>query len=1164
MLETLGGCTKKGKIATMSGQANADDKRPASTQPPMMHEAFHAMVRKSPHLTGLVDATTGETWSYGEFQTNVLRWAIELRETEGVSLEDVVGIYMEPSPDYVLAMMAILTADAAFTGLELAYPVPMLQNVLVDARAKCVLTKTALKAKPLAASDAIGTAGSMVAPTILCMDDRKLHATRSIDDRETLQKRYEAWTEHATFDNLSFVVYSSGTTGKPKGIANPHRAAALSYEWRFNSLVDYGPGDVVACHVFFIWEALRPLMRGGAVMPLPSDVVFDSERLCENLELRGATEMLFSPSLLENVFIIVPVEELRSKLRKLRTIWLNGEVVSMALRKRCFDFLGPRTGGADDGVNVRVINLYSISECHEVAAVDLVDIDEKFTEKFCPVGEPTTEVYILDEEGKIVPDGDAGELFVAGDMLARGYLHLPELTATRFVDDHFRGSGKMYRTGDRCRMLPNGQLEILGRCDFMVKIRGYSIVLGAVEAALMKAIRLSSCAVFADGEEGEDKYLVAFVIRAASVDQDSDSMNDEGAAKLATWTVDAHTGECPEIRRVVDGLLPHYMVPSVYIEVDSFPVCGQGSKLDRKALQAQLADWRAARQSLHVSAGAGTPNVGNALEKDGAENLRRLVKYLRIPRTSSREDVESTMILLWETVLDRQPHTIRTTSDFHEQGGHSLKAARLAAAVNKAFAGACVTAVDVLHGKVTVAELCDRVLADMKRTSVEATVTVQQKEKPPKETVTAAGHKSESKESADNKRILQCVRDDSRLPDDIVYTQSTSGKVKTIQSAENIFLTGATGFLGSHLLSEILSNSKATVYCLVRNPSPDALKMSFEKFGLPTVNDQLVRAIPVRGDLCKPNFGYDAATWENLISKVEVVVHCGAAVSLSASYAALRPINIEGTLNAIRLATSAKNAGASLAYVSSNGIFSCEAGVKEIFYEDKNDSLSCLPSRLGSRDGYGLTKWAAERLVTTVNRDRGLPTVTVRFGNLGGRTTDPAGSANPLDYQSMILRACSTLKSRPIVSGWGFEATPVDFAAKAFVALASDARTLSEGSLFNCVQDGFTDSDEVFRSAGIMASVPFAAWKAKLEDAVASSDSDDRLTSLFAFVSGLKDVEEYLTTKLYLDCAKFDAAIKVVAPGISRQNFSAAEYYGSFRSDAASLAGVGGEGARGK
>ena len=676
---------------------------------PLVHEAFHAQALSTPHAPCLVDATTGLTWSYREAQLRVLTLASELRSS-GTTTDRVVAIYMDPSPRYVVTMLAALSAGGAYVPLELAYPTPMVEKVLFDAKPSAVCTTLEHVGKLPAAAGEIA---------IVCEDDGAHHQDGGDGDEgkefdqvelERLLASYRRnWAEDESAppapaagpEDLCFVVYSSGTTGQPKGIANPHRAPAVSYDWRFRTLSDYAPGDVVACNVFFVWECLRPLMRGGAVLPVPADVIYDGERLTAMVDRFGVTEILFTPSLLENMLLSVDAKDVRSRFGKVKTIYLNGEVVSLALRKKVIDCLPA----------VRLLNLYSISECHEVAALDLTapDVDLSASDKFCPVGYPSNEYcYILDEECQPLPFGEAGELYFGGDMLARGYLNLPDLTATRFVPDPFASQSEeesaarpalMYRTGDRARFLPNGQLEILGRCDFMVKIRGYSVVLGAIETALVEHVRLSSCVVVADGEEGsEDKQLIAYVVR-----DHSDKPDD---TRLADFHIDGRNGACPEIRRAIDGHVAHYMVPSVYIEVESLPVAAVGAKLDRKALQAQTKDRRAKLRSLQlnyethtVSAGASGP-AGPPPASLGP--ARKLARYLRVPRDTSLPEVESAMTLLWESILVTDDTiALSPESRFQEEGGHSLSAARLVSLVNKCF-GSSLSAARLFRDDMTV------------------------------------------------------------------------------------------------------------------------------------------------------------------------------------------------------------------------------------------------------------------------------------------------------------------------------------------------------------------------------------------------------------------------------------------------------------------------------
>ena len=218
--------------------------------------------------------------------------------------------------------------------------------------------------------------------------------------------------------------------------------------------------------------------------------------------------MFFTPSLLDNSFHIVFNMELKSRLSKsFRMILLNGEVVSMKLRSTCLSNFPP----------IKFVNLYSVSEYHEVGAVDLKNIDVSLLAKFCPVGDSVSPIYILDKKLKLVVKGDAGELYVRGGMLSTGYTGLPKLTKQRFIpnplDDNKVGNNTLYRTVDQARIMENGPLKILGRCDLIVKICGYSIVFGAVEAALLEHVALSSCVVMDNGDDcTNEKHLVAYIV----------------------------------------------------------------------------------------------------------------------------------------------------------------------------------------------------------------------------------------------------------------------------------------------------------------------------------------------------------------------------------------------------------------------------------------------------------------------------------------------------------------------------------------------------------------------------------------------------------------------------------------------------------------------------
>ena len=180
---------------------------------------------------------------------------------------------------------------------------------------------------------------------------------------------------------------------------------------------------------------------------------------------------------------------------------------------------------------------------------------------------------IRDENGQEVPEG---ELWIGGPGVGFGYLHRPDLNVERFIPD---GKGGLwYRTGDVARILENtGILEILGRCDFMVKIRGYSVVLGSIETAVLASVAVEACVVVADGEEGSDKRLVCYMVRATDMAPDDARMKD--------FVPDKH-GLCPDLYRRLRDELPYYAVPTCYVLLDKMPIIEASAKLDRKALPA--------------------------------------------------------------------------------------------------------------------------------------------------------------------------------------------------------------------------------------------------------------------------------------------------------------------------------------------------------------------------------------------------------------------------------------------------------------------------------------------------------------------------------------------------------------------------------------------------
>ena len=894
-----------------------------------LHELFEEQARRTPEARAIVGPWG--TTTYRELDGQTGRLAAHLKAL-GVGPDVTVGVYMERRPEFVVACLAALRAGGAFLPLELAYPDSMIEEVLADARPRVVVTTEEHEANLPEGQERLVLDGDW--ESALAGDEPGGDGPRP------------------TLDSLAFVSYSSGTTGKPKGIANPHRAPVRSYSWRFG-LVDYGAGDVVGCNVFFVWEMLRPLLRGGAVCPIPDDVIYDPAALVGYMAEHGVTEVLFTPSLLEAV-LDGGGEDLAEKLSALRTLWLNGEVVTKTLARRALRLLPGK----------RIFNLYSISETHEVSAGELEDLVESADSTYCPVGKPADPgyLYVLDEDARPVEEGTAGELYVGGEGLARGYVNLPEKTAERFIPDPYAGGdAQMYRSGDRARILPDGNLEIMGRVDFMVKVRGYSIELGAVEAAIEERLRVTNCVVVAEGEEGTDKRLVAYLV--------PDPTNGTNDDRFAEWNVDPATGHSPRVRRVLQDALPHYMIPAVYVEVDALPLQDATGKVDR----------------------ANLPEPPARGSEDAAPEEPAL------PPDASRPEKEDRLARIFERVLLLEPGYVRPEDDFFEAGGHSLAAAELVSRVEEAF-GVRLATSEILESP-TVAGLCDAIEA-----------------------------RGRDEDGAGQEKDEPDPRADAVLEPGISPEGADEG-VRRLSDAGDVFLTGATGFLGAFILDGLLTGTEARIHCLVR-PRPGGAPMSplrdaMKGYGLWSPG-RAERIVPVPGDLTEPLLGLSQKDFDELAGEVDVVIHAGALVNLIYPYSALKPANVDGTREVLRLACRRKVKP--VHHVSTNGVFGRGWGLCE--EETDLDDLAGV-----QEDGYGRSKWVAEGLVREA-AERGLPAAVYRPGNISGHSE--TGFSNPKDFLGAVISESVRVGSAPRINGWRMEMTPVDFVSGSILRLADD------------------------------------------------------------------------------------------------------------------------------
>ncbi|KGV05845.1 D-alanine--poly(phosphoribitol) ligase, subunit 1 [Burkholderia pseudomallei MSHR4300] len=483
---------------------------------------FEAQAARTPEAIAV--ACGAHALSYAALNRRANRLAHYLR-AHGAGPERVVALALERSVDMMVGLLGILKSGSAYLPLDPAYPAERLAYIVDDARPALLLTEAALR-------DDWRDAG---VPVVL------LDADGPAIDACPDHNPDDAGRDARTLSSLAYVIYTSGSTGRPKGVMIEHRNLA-------NLLGAMGEQPGIGAHDVLLavtslsfdiaaLELFLPLLHGARAVIAARDDAADPARLAHLIESSGASLMQATPS----TWRMLAQHGWPRSARPL-TLLCGGEALPPALAERLLAHVPA------------IWNLYGPTETTVWSTV------RRVTTPVVDIGGPiaNTQVYVLDERLRPAPIGVAGELYIGGAGVARGYLNCPELTRERFVDDPFRRGGRLYRTGDLARRRADGNLEYLGRNDFQVKIRGFRIELGEIEAQLAKAHGVQGVALAARDTPTADKRLVAYYVGDAS----AAALREHAAARL-----------------------PAYMVPAAYVRLAAWPLTPNG-KLDRAALPA--------------------------------------------------------------------------------------------------------------------------------------------------------------------------------------------------------------------------------------------------------------------------------------------------------------------------------------------------------------------------------------------------------------------------------------------------------------------------------------------------------------------------------------------------------------------------------------------------
>ncbi len=503
-----------------------------------LHELFEAQADRLPEAAAVVFGDL--TLSYRDLDRRANQLARYLRTVHRIGPESLVGICVERGIEQVIGTLGILKAGAAYVPIEPDQPTARITRLVTNARLAVVLSLHHLVDRLPATETRIVNLDS----------DWDSIADRS-DDRSPAG---------SSADHLGYVMHTSGTTGRPKGVMLQHRALVNMLRWgqREHRLTE---SDVVLHQASFafdvsIWDLFWPLTMGARVVLPPPGEHRSPEAVAAVVAREGVTVAFFVPSMLDHVL----ASGVMDRLGSLRLLVSTGEALAATTAQR---FLAEH--------HAALHNFYGPTETHVVTYWP-VPRHAPITEPI-PIGRPIAncQVYVLDAHSNPVPVGVVGELYLGGVAVARGYLHQPGLTAERFVPDPFTAQPgqRLYRTGDLSRVRADGTVEFLGRTDHQVKIRGHRIEPGEVEAALLRHPAVREVAVVAREDHPGDRRLVAYLV------------SDEGT--LSTTELRAHAR----------SLLPDAMVPSAFVTLPALPLTAN-QKLDRAALPApdERPSWR--------------------------------------------------------------------------------------------------------------------------------------------------------------------------------------------------------------------------------------------------------------------------------------------------------------------------------------------------------------------------------------------------------------------------------------------------------------------------------------------------------------------------------------------------------------------------------------------
>lgn len=826
-----------------------------------IHQLVEQQAERTPDKQAVVFGNQSLTYRQLNERANELAHTLR---GKGVVRDEIVGLMVERSLEMIVGLLAILKAGGAYVPIDPEYPQERVVYMLENSGTRLLLTQEALASKVVFGGE-----------------------TLLIDKEEAYSGQSGNLPQVNEPHDLLYVIYTSGTTGQPKGVMIEHRNLVnlLFYVYK-DTNVDYSGQVLQFTTISFdvcsqeIWSTL---VAGGTLHLITNELRMNVGELLTVIEKRQI-EILFMPvSFLK--FILNEKAYADRFPSSVKHVITAGEqlIVPEKFREHL------RRHG------VYLHNHYGPSETHVVTAHTIDPVGE--IPELPPIGKPiaNTQIYIVNEQMQPQPIMTAGELYIAGDNVGRGYYNNEEMTRERYVANPFVPGAIMYKTGDLARWTVDGTIEFLGRLDHQVKIRGFRIELGEVENCLLNHVAVSETIVIAKEDDKGSKYLCAYVV---------------AASELSVSELRAHVGKT----------LPDYMIPSHFVQLPHMPLTPNG-KIDRKALPQPAVSF----------------SRSDALVPPSTEAERAIAE-------------------VWREVLQLQE--VGIYDNFFELGGHSLKAISVAGRLQQQYE----VRMNDLFEHQTIAELAARLKP--KSDHLQAVLEqVKQSQKRLKQ--------------ANHTRERNAYEQASRGYDGLDGTRQ--------MGYSNVLLTGATGYLGIHLLYEAMEAKTWQVHAIVRAASDEQAADRLRSkcvfyFGDGWFERYESRILVHAGDIAQERLGLAPPQYDLLAEEADAILHAAANVKHYGNYAEFELQNVEATARLLDFAATGKSKD--MHHMSTLGVATgvVPGRVQVCFTEDDLDVGQQFENY------YAKTKFEAERLVAAA-RGRGIRASIYRLGNIVFQST---------------------------------------------------------------------------------------------------------------------------------------------------------------------------------